>query len=150
MAEHLICNEDVIGSSPIEGSIFQTEVQVSRLHPLEYCIRCLTAVNNRAHDPASLSEHFLCRYRLTVRTPDFHSDNRGSIPRSGTNFMNDYHLQPPQSDIDAALKIEKSVKQNERERYLEYMNNVPMSDRKTARELRDGCILSQLFNRFRS
>jgi len=64
--------------------------------------------------------------------------------------MNDYHLQPSQADIDAALKIEKSVKQNERERYLEFMNNVPMSDRKTSRELRDGCILSQLFNRFRS
>ena len=64
--------------------------------------------------------------------------------------MNDYHLQPPQSDIDAALRIEKSVKQNERELYLQYMNNVPMSDRKTPRELRDGCILSQLFNRFRS
>jgi hypothetical protein len=64
--------------------------------------------------------------------------------------MNDYHLQPSQADIDAALKIEKSVKPSERERYLEYMNNVPMSDRKTPRELRDGCILSQLFNRFRS
>ena len=65
-------------------------------------------------------------------------------------FMNDYHLQPSQADIDAALKIEKSVKPSERDRYLEFMNNVPMSDRKTARELRDGCILSQLFNRFRS
>ena len=65
-------------------------------------------------------------------------------------FMNDSHLQPPQADIEAALKIEKSVKPSERDRYLEYMNNVPMSDRKTARELRDGCILSQLFNRFRS
>ena len=64
--------------------------------------------------------------------------------------MNDYHLQPPQADIDAALKIEKSVKQNERDRYLEFMNNVPMSARTTPRELRDGCILSQLFNRFRS
>ena len=64
--------------------------------------------------------------------------------------MNDYHLQPSQADIDAALQIEKSVKQNERERYLEFMNNLPMSDRKTSRELRDGCILSQLFNRFRS
>ena len=63
--------------------------------------------------------------------------------------MNDSHLLPPQADIDAALKIEKSVKPSERERYLEYMNNVPMSARKTPRELRDGCILSQLFNRWR-
>ena len=63
--------------------------------------------------------------------------------------MNDSHLQPPQADIDSALTIEKSVKQNERERYLEYMNNVPMSARKTPRELRDGCILSHLFDRSR-
>jgi hypothetical protein len=34
-------------------------VQVSSLHPLEYRVRCLTAVNNRAHDPDSLSEHFV-------------------------------------------------------------------------------------------
>ncbi len=27
----------------------------------------------------------ICRYRLTVRTHDSQSCNRGSIPRSGTN-----------------------------------------------------------------
>ncbi len=64
--------------------------------------------------------------------------------------MNDSHLLPPQADIDAALQIEKSVKKNEMDLYLEYMNNLPMSSRKTPRELRDGCILSQLFNRWRS
>lgn len=61
--------------------------------------------------------------------------------------MNDFHLQPPQADIEAAIQIEKRVRQTDRELYLEFMNNFPMSDRKTARELRDGCILSQLFNR---
>lgn len=32
--------------------------------------------------------HSLCfwRYRLVVRTQDFHSCNRGSIPRSATNL----------------------------------------------------------------
>lgn len=63
--------------------------------------------------------------------------------------MNDSHLLPPQADIDSALQIEKSVQSNETSLYLEYLNNFPMSERKTPRELRDGCILSHLFNRSR-
>ena len=63
--------------------------------------------------------------------------------------MNDFHLLPPQADIDAAFEIEKNVAENDRDLYMEYMNRVPMCDRKTAREVRDGCILTQLFYRFR-
>lgn len=59
--------------------------------------------------------------------------------------MNDLHLLPPQADIDAAFEIEKNVGQNNRSLYMDYMNNVPMSARKTPRELRDGCMLAQLF-----
>lgn len=59
--------------------------------------------------------------------------------------MNDLHLLPPQSDIDAAFEIEKNVAQDDRDLYLEFMNGVPMSARKTPRELRDGCILAQLW-----
>ena len=59
--------------------------------------------------------------------------------------MNDSYLLPPQADIDAAFEIEKNVGQNNRSLYLDYMNNVPMSARKTPRELRDGCMLAQLF-----
>jgi len=59
--------------------------------------------------------------------------------------MNDLHLLPPQADIDAAFEIEKNVAQDDRDLYLEFMNGVPMSARKTPRELRDGCILAQLW-----
>ena len=59
--------------------------------------------------------------------------------------MNDLHLLPPQADIDAAFEIEKNVAQDDRDPYLEFMNGVPMSARKTPRELRDGCILAQLW-----
>lgn len=29
----------------------------------------------------------ICRHRLMVRTSGFHPENRGSIPRGGTNFL---------------------------------------------------------------
>lgn len=63
--------------------------------------------------------------------------------------MNDSYLTPPKQDIDSALRIEASVKESERAIYLQWMNDFPMSDRKTPRELRDGCILSHEFNRNR-
>jgi hypothetical protein len=61
--------------------------------------------------------------------------------------MNDSHLLPPQQDIDWALSVEKSLKPSEKSIYLEYLDNKPMSVRKSARELRDGCILTGLFVR---
>lgn len=64
--------------------------------------------------------------------------------------MNDSHLIPPKQDIDSALQIEASVKESERAIYLQWMNDLPMSDRKTPGELRDGCILSHAFDRYRA
>lgn len=55
----------------------------------------------------------------------------------------------PQSDIDRALEIEKSVKPNEMALYMECMNNVPMSQRKGSFDIRQGCILSGVFMRCR-
>lgn len=57
----------------------------------------------------------------------------------------DNHLLPPESDIQAALEIENNVKPAQRARYLDFLNGKPMSARVTPQELRDGCILSQLF-----
>jgi hypothetical protein len=59
-----------------------------------------------------------------------------------------------QEIIDAALSIEKSVKSEDWDLYLECMNGVPMSERvknprpldRDGRDVRDGCILSQMFN----
>lgn len=56
--------------------------------------------------------------------------------------MDEECLMPSQADIELALKIEKSVKSDERALYLECMNNKPMSERVTPRELHDGCILT--------
>ncbi len=50
--------------------------------------------------------------------------------------------RPPQEHIDAALQIEKDVKADERDLYMECMNNKPMSKRETDQELHDGCILT--------
>jgi hypothetical protein len=64
---------------------------------------------------------------------------------------------PPQFDIDWALSVEQSVRDSERQLYLECMNDVPMSTRVAApreldgvgRDVRDGCILTGVFCRCR-
>lgn len=56
--------------------------------------------------------------------------------------MNDDYLRPSQKDIDLAIKYENAVKPEQMAFYLDCMNNLPMSQRKTNRELRDGCILT--------
>lgn len=58
----------------------------------------------------------------------------------------DLHLIPPQLHIDEALLIESTVINGpNRDKYLEFLNGKPMSQRHTPRELRDGCILSNMF-----
>lgn len=54
-------------------------------------------------------------------------------------------MKPPQEHIDHALAVEKTVRPHEMSRYLEYLNNKPMSKRTTDQQLRDGCILTMLF-----
>jgi hypothetical protein len=56
-------------------------------------------------------------------------------------------MRPPQADIQWALAVEAAVPEHLRALYLEYLNNVPMSQRQTDRELRDGCILVGLYTR---
>ena len=46
LVERLLCKHDVVSSNLSEGSIFLVEVQVSRLHPLETRVRCLTTRYN--------------------------------------------------------------------------------------------------------
>ncbi len=58
------------------------------------------------------------------------------------------HLMPPAEHIAEAEKIERSVTQGERALYLEWMNGRPFSERKTARDIRDGCILTGCFRRY--
>ncbi len=57
-------------------------------------------------------------------------------------------MKTPQKDIDWALSVEKNLKPEHRAKYLEYLNNKPMSLRKTDQEIRDGCILTGLFVRW--
>ena len=52
----------------------------------------------------------------------------------------DEYLQPSEEDINTALRIESEVE--DMPFYLECLNNKPMSERHTPRELRDGCILT--------
>ena len=58
-------------------------------------------------------------------------------------------MKTSQTDIDWALSVEKNLKPEHRNRYMEYLNNKPMSTRKTDIEIRDGCILTGLFVRWR-
>jgi len=51
-------------------------------------------------------------------------------------------MRPPQQDIDLALQIEREVQERDWSRYLECLNDLPMSQRKSDQELRDGCILT--------
>lgn len=54
-------------------------------------------------------------------------------------------LSPPKEHIDIALDIEHNVSEKQMRLYLECMNDKPMSQRITAQELHDGCILSQIY-----
>ena len=56
--------------------------------------------------------------------------------------------ETPQKDIDAALQIERDVPDDKRGLYLIYMNGKPMSERTEPQEVRDGCILSHLYNNY--
>jgi hypothetical protein len=58
-------------------------------------------------------------------------------------------MKTPQADIDWALRVEKSVTDANREVYLDYLNQKPMSERTADQEVRDGCILTGLFVRWR-
>lgn len=51
-------------------------------------------------------------------------------------------LRPPQEDIDSALEIEKNVKPENWMLYLGCLNGIPMSERKSNLDIRDGCILT--------
>ena len=55
--------------------------------------------------------------------------------------------RPPQSHINAALRVERGVSEAEQDLYNECMNGKPMSQRKTDQELRDGCILTGVYRR---
>lgn len=55
-------------------------------------------------------------------------------------------MPTPQKDINAALDIEMAVPKEKWPLYLEYMNDKPMSKRSAPQEIRDGCILSHLYN----
>lgn len=55
-------------------------------------------------------------------------------------------MRPPEEDIQAALEVERSVGEEELDLYLSCLNELPMSQRVTDQELRDGCILT--FNIF--
>lgn len=57
-------------------------------------------------------------------------------------------MTTPQKDIDWALSIEKGLQDNELTLYLEIMNGLRMSERKTEKEIRDGCILTGMFVRY--
>lgn len=46
-----------------------------------------------------------------------------------------------QKDIAFAVSIEDNVPEDKWDTYLDCMNGKPMAERKTERELRDGCIL---------
>lgn len=55
-------------------------------------------------------------------------------------------LRPPQEHIDLALAIEaRARRDNDLSRYLECMSGVPMSERHSDQDLRDGCILTHRF-----
>lgn len=56
-------------------------------------------------------------------------------------------MRPPQEHIDEALEVERNVSDSDRELYLECLNQKPMSQRTTDRELRDGCILTGVYRR---
>jgi hypothetical protein len=60
-------------------------------------------------------------------------------------MSNENYLMPPQRDIDKCLIIEKDVLPSEMALYMNCMDNRPLSVRKEARDLRDGCILSWVF-----
>jgi hypothetical protein len=52
--------------------------------------------------------------------------------------------------IDAALAIESKVPEDDMDFYLECMGGLPMSERETPQELRDGCILiHHVYNKIR-
>ena len=66
-------------------------------------------------------------------------------------------FETPQQDIDECLAVEATVKPKEMAVYLDWMNGVPFSTRVKSprprdcegRDVRDGCILTRLFERFR-
>ena len=56
-------------------------------------------------------------------------------------------MNTSQADIDWALAMEKSVTPEEQEFYLDCMNSLPMSWRKSDEQIRAGCILTGVFYR---
>lgn len=50
-------------------------------------------------------------------------------------------MKVPEEHIKECLKIEELALQTDKALYLECLNNLPLKDRKTDREIRDGCIL---------
>ena len=81
MVEQLICNQQVVGSSPISGSTFIAGVRSYRQgHPV-------VTRKVAGSSPAAPAIHYIaCSHRLTVRTLVFHTSNRGSIPRASTKL----------------------------------------------------------------
>lgn len=59
--------------------------------------------------------------------------------------MSEEHLRPSKIDIDRALHCEQLVTPEEKDLYLECMNNRPMSVRTEPRDQRSGCILTNVF-----
>ena len=51
----------------------------------------------------------------------------------------------PKEDVDRMLAVEKSVKPEEMPLYLDCLNGRPLSQRKTASDIRAGCILTGVF-----
>lgn len=84
--------------------------------------------------------------RNTLKCPDC-AENRGDAMA----------LLSPQAEVDWALSVEQSVRDSERELYMECMNGIPMSTRvasprpldRVGRDVRDGCILTGVFCRCR-
>lgn len=60
-------------------------------------------------------------------------------------MANEDHLRPPEEHIARALRVEECVPEKEWDDYLDCMNGKPMSQRVTARELYDGCILTGVY-----
>jgi hypothetical protein len=50
-------------------------------------------------------------------------------------------MKTPQEDVKACLRIEELALKTDKAFYLECLNNLPLSNRKTEKEIRDGCIL---------
>jgi hypothetical protein len=60
------------------------------------------------------------------------------------------YLRPSKKDVDWALKVESMLLDEHKDSYMDWMNGRPMSARVSARDQRDGCIITGAFVRSNS